>query len=324
MYLNLIGSLIGFENTKHEQAFGDFNVTNEEKFLNDNFLDDYFVKRIGEIEVDSLMEHAYIYSSLNIDEIPAEYQPVNIPAIISNSIAMLDGWLMALWFVKDNSVSRRNIYIIQKHEKGQAVALRSTTDSNTNALGEQCQTVFSSEELDEALKWMGLIRPHLTGKDRTGEEIEQGFIKDDSHEIYTKDHRFLRALRFIFLARRQSFVPEKITSLISAMETLLSTSNNELKFQVSSRACKIIGGDLEEKKNNYNIIREAYDLRSAYVHGAKLVGRYSRENGKLASLATNMDNVIRNLMKELLEKYPELAEKDNDGLGDWFRDLILE
>ncbi|WP_142314850.1 HEPN domain-containing protein [Bacillus wiedmannii] len=154
--------------------------------------------------------------------------------------------------------------------------------------------------------------------------MKQGFVKDDSHEIYMQENRFLRALRFLFLARRQSFVPEKITSLISAMESLLSTSNSELKFQVSSRACKIIGGDLEEKKNNYDIIREAYDLRSAYVHGGELVGKYRRENGKLTSLATNMDDVMRKLMKELIENHSELAEKDTKGLGEWFTDLMLK
>ncbi|PFY69697.1 HEPN domain-containing protein [Bacillus wiedmannii] len=171
---------------------------------------------------------------------------------------------------------------------------------------------------------MGLIAPYLTGKAIKGEQMKQGFVKDDSHEIYMQENRFLRALRFLFLARRQSFVPEKITSLKSAMESLLSTSNSELKFQVSSRACKIIGGDLEEKKNNYDIIREAYDLRSAYVHGGELVGKYRRENGKLTSLATNMDDVMRKLMKELIENHSELAEKDTKGLGEWFTDLMLK
>lgn len=324
MHLNLIGSLIGFETTEHVQAFGDFNVGNEVGFLSDNFLDDYFVKQIGEIEVDTLKEYTYIYNFLNTDNIPDEFHPVNINGIYSNSIALIEAWLASLWFVKDNSVSRRNIYFIVKDNTEQSVGMSSTSNANSNALGTHSQTVFSIEELQEALKWMGLIKPYLERKVIKEEKLEDGFRKDDSHEIYMEDNRFLRALRFIFLARRSSFVPEKITSLISAMETLLSTSNNELKFQVSSRACKILGGNLEEKQNNYDIIREAYDLRSTYVHGGKLVGKYRKENGKLANLATNMDNVMRKLMKELLENYSELAEKDSEKLGEWFRDLILK
>lgn len=327
MDIKLIGSLIGYDvegEYPHYELQDGFLISRDQQFLNENFLNDYFVKRVGELDAESLQRYMYVYFIVNTNEIPKEVQSINIPAMFSSSIGMLNAWLLSLWLVKDNSVSMRNIYLYTEDDTDQAVASRTLQDVCLNALGEQSVTIFTEEEFDEAINWLNILKPYLSGKNRESEELKEGLVKDDSHDIYMKNDRFLRALRFIFLARSQSFIPERITSFVSAMETLLSTSNAELKFQVSSRACKILGGELEERKRNYDIVREAYDLRSSYVHGSELYKKYRSDNGKLDNLAKNVDNLMRELIRVLLEKHSDLAGMSNDQLNDWFTNLILE
>ncbi|WP_433774904.1 hypothetical protein [Bacillus wiedmannii] len=326
MNIKLIGALIDFEIEGDYSSYkipGSLRISKNQKILSEKFLNDTFVKNIGEIEARNLREFMYVYLEVNKEEDPQKFHTLNIPGQLLNSVGILKWWLFSLWLVKDNSVKIRNTYLYTEDVEIITIYSNTAVEQHSNAIGQHCNTRFTLEEFEKSIYWFSVFLPHVI-QDEKREVVEDGFQKDDTPKIYVKNDRFLRALRFISVARGQAFIPEKITSFVSAMEALLSTSNAELRFQVSERACKILGGDLEEKKKNYALVKEAYDARSAYVHGAELFTKYRKANGKLENLAVSIDNLMRELLKVLLEKYSDIATMESKQLNDWFEDLILK
>ncbi|HDX9493756.1 TPA: hypothetical protein ROY31_005100 [Bacillus thuringiensis] len=303
-----------------------FSLSKDQDRLGTEFLQEYFVQKVGRFEIDDLVNNMYIYNISNLDELPKELQPDNHFAVFQNINAMLHAWLFSLWFVKDNSVNIRTMYLYLIDSDKSSVDMISQNKVNSTARGKQECVKFTMGELSESLNWLDILSLYLKGKEKNGKKEKNRkteFRKDDSEHIYATDNRFLRAMRFIMEARGETFLPSKITSYISALESMLSTSTTELKFQVSERAAKLIGGSLEEQMANFDIVREAYDARSAYVHGS-VVNRKYRNGNKLEELAVKLDDLMRNLMKVMLQKHTELATMKQEELSVWYKKLMFK
>lgn len=261
-----------------------FSLSRDQDLLTTEFLQEHFIESLGKFEIDFLANSMYLFSLTDTDEVPKEYHPINFNAVFENADAMLNVWLLALWMVKDNSVNIRKLYLYLVELDKSSVNMRFHYQAYSNASGKMGVTTFTIEELRESLDWLDVLGNYLRGKNRENYEVKTGFEKDDTELIYEVENRFLRALRFIIEGRGESFLPAKITSYITALESMLSTSTAELRFQVSERAAKIIGGSSDEKIANFDIVKDAYDARSAYVHGS-LMSRKFRNQSSLEELS---------------------------------------
>jgi Apea-like HEPN len=57
---------------------------------------------------------------------------------------------------------------------------------------------------------------------------------------------------------------------IAAESLLLENDNQEIKHKFALRAAKFIGGGLDEKKKNFETMKEVYDLRSSVAHSGQI------------------------------------------------------
>jgi hypothetical protein len=98
-----------------------------------------------------------------------------------------------------------------------------------------------------------------------------GFAK-----LQTADRDVLRiALDRLALALRESGVVDKAIDLAIGLEAMLlhqmgKTDRGELKYRASMRAATFLGGSRETRMETFNLLKAAYDLRSAAVHTGSL------------------------------------------------------
>ena len=84
----------------------------------------------------------------------------------------------------------------------------------------------------------------------------EAFPNPMSSVPYNQYNRVARAVRFIDLARSQDFLPLKISFYIACLESLLTTDNTGVSHKVTERAVLILGGDFEEKQENFKLIKK--------------------------------------------------------------------
>ena len=142
---------------------------------------------------------------------------------------------------------------------------------------------------------------------------------------------FLRSTR-LKIARRYfeksslAEAPEdRVLLLTVALEALLSPSgNDELKFRIASRASLLLGGSHHDVEHTFELVRSAYDIRSAVAHGAfdsfatkpckAPVGRYLRALGLPESAGVDpLLSALHHLVRYLIVY---VAWLDHTGFGE--------
>jgi hypothetical protein len=64
----------------------------------------------------------------------------------------------------------------------------------------------------------------------------------------------------------------ELLSLVTAIEALFNVGHTDIKYRVSRSMAVLLGDDTEESERVYDVVREAYDVRSQLVHTGKSKG----------------------------------------------------
>ncbi|WHY54313.1 HEPN domain-containing protein [Peribacillus simplex] len=229
--------------------------------------------------------------------------------------------LFSLWLTKDNSV---NSHVMMSRSDDNKISTNRTPMMFSNSIGEYGKTFFSEDELQEAETWAQLILEMYTNTvlepTTIKKEIAVGEIvfNNTNKDIqYHKTNRLQRTIQFVTMARKESFLPAKITFYISALESLLSDTNAELRFQVADRSARILGVNLEEKLKISKIITKAYDYRSKYIHGT--AGKNASED-----LMIEVDDILRRLIKLFLTDLNHVVKMKDEEFRNWLKELLYK
>ncbi|HDR6318326.1 TPA: hypothetical protein QCU53_005180 [Bacillus thuringiensis] len=134
------------------------------------------------------------------------------------------------------------------------------------------------------------------------------------------DDRISRAFNMARVARSQSFLPAKIASYISAIEALVSSNRESLVMQVSERVPKVIGGSKEDKLVIHDNLREAYNIRSKYVHGDKVSDKIAK---RLEEVSENIDSILRSLLIKIINDYEEIKDYNENAMTKWYKETFM-
>jgi hypothetical protein len=314
--IKIVGTVLWFELEGIEKwqfyLDSDHLFSIDHSIIESDFFTDDFVRKIGSNHFTTLRSLPYIFCHFY-----AGY--INEEIIIANSWGSSQILSLALWLVKDNNVRVERLFSLTPSNNNVLEDITNVTPTSSD--GELRTTKFTTQEMHEVLEWFTLLTDYH-GEPIQNEEGEYSWDTPANLEAYyTSLNRFVRALRFITFARSESFLPVKISWYVGALETLFSTDHNEITHQISERVAKIMGGSIETKFQHYKLIKEAYNVRSGYVHGSGLSEKTLR---KVNELSPKLDKLIRELMKLLFTTHRDLANKTNDELREWFLKLILE
>ncbi|MEL3971116.1 hypothetical protein AAEO50_02395 [Rossellomorea oryzaecorticis] len=283
--------------------------------------DSYFQRAIGDIEYHDLLNGPYVYVEGDYD-IEAEVVREKERLELLNYYMRLTQTLgTALWGVKDNSVRTELgfIYVYDERRfdaKATSVSSNARTSYFFNSHGGTASTTFSYDELLEG------VSIHNTFYDETTANLEHS---ETVNIVTTKANRIERFIYFLQSARNQAFLPNRISSYCTALETLFSTDSQEISHKISERIARILGEDFSTREKIYKFIKNAYTIRSSNVHGDKLPRKF-RSLEKQIQVSEELDDCIRKLYNFIIhdDEISGIYIRDNkDELNHYFDKLIL-
>ncbi|MFC3210193.1 HEPN domain-containing protein [Planomicrobium okeanokoites] len=289
-----------------------------------NFINEHMRYELGNMQIEEIKNNACFYTVTTLEEKDSGH----FEQVFRN---LVGSFIDSLWLIKDNSIS--SDYEFCRFDNGKSHYTRRAF-INSNSHCEYIDVKFDKNELEDAIKWFNLLskpRKSLSKINSFSEgklEYNDGIINMDKNFSYENTNRFERALRFISVARKQTVLQPRITYYISAIESLLSTTDSELRMQVADRGARILGGGYEEKLRIKNIIGIAYSFRSKYIHGAVSSQKSMKKNLKflesVEELSEEMDEILRELIKLFLTDLKHVVLLDEREFINWVDELLYK
>ena len=210
-------------------------------------------------------------------------------------------WLMNLWLTKDNAGSLSNGYAISttspRLTDGLVIRPHFTyTESSGSTFVEQ-RTVFTKVELEEAA---GALRFWKMKESETSMGVVLG----------SGDKRMARADEFLQRARMTEEIEIKIAMYCTCLEALFTTSNHELRHQLSERVALFLEQNPVKRTEVYSMMKTVYDVRSAVVHGGEVKVQY--KGMTTLDLSQYCDELVRQVFRKLFMELSGALPADLD------------
>jgi len=304
-----------------------------------------FAQNAGVQNVMILLQNPYVIHDIKESDL-------DVPSILPMLQYLSDyfqSFLFCLWLVKDNGITMNQAYCYSKIKNSKDVfTAHSRQQLTTKADGSSGLTEFTKNEILQAVHYFNTYFQDSSLPERQSYSWNDSNNIDDAQvpgslslntitdstvnisvtpayqaDMYAQITRFERARSFINAARTQSDLFMKITYYCSFLEVLFSGNNSEVNYRIRERCSIIIGKTFQERKEIFNTMSAIYNVRSAFIHGAKLDGKKMKAE-IIESHSKYMDELCRKVFFELLENHKALFEfKTDEELNMYFIDLIF-
>lgn len=308
-----------------------FSVTNDKSFYNDFTQRD--VEQLGKIRLSRYYLNTVFTRIMDIAQAYEDYEvdsPIRLSQIIGGRI---QGIIMFLWFIKDNAVNSGCLFT-EYHtapvgSDSNEIFLDERLAVFSTAEGRYDLTSFTGEEITKAYELykgtMELTKNYQVRMDQLAAEINPIATPNPIHLLdYNKFTRIELAIQFLVLARTQSILPFKITFYMAIYECLFSSDNSEIAHKVAERVVYYVGGNRETLLFNFKLIKDAYTLRSDYIHGGSLTkSKFSAYLG-IENLLRKVDDLTRTVLTNaIVNDLDKFMLKKND-IDDWYMSLVFK
>lgn len=128
---------------------------------------------------------------------------------------------------------------------------------------------YTAEFLWHQMLWTSEKIPEIYTVERSEIQSFINFFKDFYKISFSE---FNLAIEYFNKSYIEPYTPrDSFLDLMIALENLfLKETHQELSYKLSIRMAYILGVDKKERINNFNFMRDAYNLRSKILHGEKL------------------------------------------------------
>jgi hypothetical protein len=266
-------------------------------------------------EVVRIILENYVCLGLNRDSIAdAEKRRV----IVNNLYVTAQQFSNALWFIKDNAVTPYFTTISSDTNIEPEILRRNVYYSNSDTHYDSFP--FNMSEIQEAMNWYELLEQFIVKMESKKVNTSKSLTNMSGYLAFNIPS-FQRAYYFLDVARKTDFLPSKIATYISILETFYAVEGDN-KHKTSERTAFLLGKDGEERIRIYDQISEAYVIRSKYVHGAYIS---DERNRKLVEVSKTLDSYVRMVFKEMLLNHSDLNYNSgkNQKVDKRFNELIL-
>ncbi|MGG1400170.1 hypothetical protein ABE288_20460 [Bacillus salipaludis] len=304
--------------TRGKQIGGATRISNGSENFKKFFDNRYFKDYAGSYHYYEFEGSVYLYEIGNFDELKAKFDKKY--KLIDYAFYLLRNaqyFVDCLWLVKDNSIYVRDafldVYPEGSPEQGD-IQFSSVSTINSNTSGHIVETTFSIEELEKAISYF---------KPAEGfEGVEEGGKHPFKNPLTKEMGRLGRATYFINAARSVSQLPLKILNYCTVLECLFTSDSSEVTHKVAERLAYLLGRNAEERKQYYQLARDAYKIRSKAVHGQPIKTNLE----EMQRTTKKLDDALRTIFinyYENPEKYEVFKIKKNEDFEDWFNNLIF-
>jgi hypothetical protein len=251
-------------------------------------------------------------SDINID-IPELALKHKLLEKTDNKSVLLNAFLNFLWLIKDHSIAIQAY--VGKLLPTTFCVMSAFNPKVTTSSGEVFPIPFTVQELEQAhilwQKYRATIHVPLNN-DRVGTTImtipEMGFIRTRLKTFhvdfdYSKTNCLERAFHFIEIARSQDYLIYKISFYVSAFECLFTTDSNSVTLKLRYRVAIYLGTSYSDRLEIDKLIKEAYDIRSTFIHGqvfGKEKIKKDLTSNQLIKLSRKLDELLRMSIKKII------------------------
>jgi hypothetical protein len=281
-------------------------------------------EQIGSIQYNTFVNNPCFYINTEFD--PSADRINDLSIVMTNIRGIIQTVFQSSWLIKDNSININ--FIISRSEDGY-IAYNQSPVLYSNANGEYAFTELDRGELEQINSWLNLLLTNVIINKGNEPVIKNSaddtviFTNCGKELPYFNSNRLQRALRFIGIARAESFLPAKITFYISALESLMSITNTELRMQVADRSSRIIGKNYDEKIRIVDIVSIAYSFRSNYIHGtaSKVKLKFLKS---IEELLDELDDILRTLVRLFLTDLNYVVDFNDEDFNKWIKELLYK
>ncbi|MBL7706765.1 MAG: hypothetical protein JNM21_14560 [Taibaiella sp.] len=290
-----------------------YNLTSNQ-LVKEEVIDHDFRQMVGDRMNHSLNENAIAFSfqenAIDNDEF---IEKMSIEFKITTT--QIETFLLFLWFVKDNSISLEEAY-------GQFTNAKSFIWYTGNTVCSTCdgkfiKTTFTDDEIFQAVDLLLKYTKNIYGESGIPSQ-QESFTNNKKYETRFRpsvdpskdENRIERALTFLNTARSVPHLPQKITQYMSILECLFSINSNKIVHNITERVAYYL-----EETSVKKTIKEAYDIRSRFVHGNKM----KKQHDYICNIARDVDKIVRSILKKIIVSDYEIFSQNN--LGPFLKNL---
>lgn len=235
---------------------------------------------------------------------------------------LIDTFIQSLWFSKDNSASVTGSYF--EIEALNYVNSKGASVVNYNSNGKIVSTtitphdIFLATEIHQSLTKIMPKREHVMFDELPG---IISVLNDDtrSKQIilpkaplnynHNDQNRIERALMFLHIARNHSYMLYRLAFFVPVLECLFGDSGNkaEITHKVAERVAFYIGKSAAERHECFNNVKDAYAIRSKFIHGD--VFEKTSVNS-VNELSPKIEEIARKVLKNIITKDSEIFLDD--------------
>lgn len=242
---------------------------------------------------------------------------------LDNFLMIVQSFLAFTWLIKDNCIFQdcgfselksHGNHIKSKNYMGDHFYLSTGSKHITDE--------FTAEEIKNARELFHMFQGKPVTTDLKLISLEPQI------KAGTSSNRISRCLIAVFRARQTLSVEEKIAQYISGLEGLFSTSSSELNYRLSERIAFFLGEHSAERKSIFNLIKNAYQVRSTVVHGATMPKNFDNHE-QLTQLSVSCDDLVRKSLekclssKELIVLFVNKDKNSNAQIDEYFSGLVF-
>ena len=306
LFITAIQDLIISENLgRGDRISPELFITNDLSFIK-SLLTDEFRLMAGKLETDFILtSNVIIYGRNDVNDnnfVGQDY--------LKRQMVRLQFFLNFIWLLKDNSANFDMAFLQYNELRGVRIDKNFISAVYTNCNGERDTVTLSREELKLARR---IFREKFS---KEPVELENGT------RLQKGINRISIVLYLLQAARSNSDIAIKIDEYCTCLEALFSTGSAELSHQLSERIALFLGDSVEERRDIFSKIKEAYGIRSTIVHGDLLSPSKIK---KLHTIVENCDNFLRGIISKFFsdEKLIDIFSSLPEQLDGYFLNLIL-
>lgn len=275
---------------------------------------------IGLLEFTSLYDGTFAYATGDSEKVKHKFNKYETKMdkllFLDHYMKLIQHFINSLWLIKDNSVNTELGYLCL-FDEGVEITSNSRVTFFSKTDGDREDSHFNREELTKALNASRELYDVEVNRTMTATESQM--------RVSSNSFRVERFFYFLQSARSEAHLPSRIALYCTMIESIFSTSRSEMTHKISERIAVLLGTDGEDRMRIYNIIKDAYSIRSSAVHG-DLVSSRLKTYQKQKEICMRLDELLRNLSWLIIQDktFQEVLTMKSDELEEYFIKMILK
>jgi hypothetical protein len=296
MLVKIIAPIRNIIFEKHTTVSGKYVITNLRELKEDKlFRKMDFIEQFGGINTKIVYDNFIYYWEGESDEIDILNGNKSISDVAKHFSYNFDTVMNSFWFIRDHSGYIHETFGLEteRYNAGTIYSLNGAFDSK----GEQTPTHFSDLDFDQMIIIHSKVDDLLEREAALlhNHQVQNNLIQNPN-QIY-KTSRIRRVLGFLFNYRMTESPIERLANAMTLLEALfIARGTEDIGDRLKERVAVFLGGDINQKDSNKIIVKQAYNIRSRYLHGDTLT--FAAQS--VIELSGKIDELLRSVLNKVL------------------------